>query len=74
MSAGARSAADAVGEEVVAGMARLAGFSIPPDRLAAVTERLRDLYVLAADLDGLDLDGVAPATEYDPAWPEEATA
>jgi hypothetical protein len=69
-----RRAYDSMSEEAVIGLARLAGWSIPADRLAAVTERLADLYRLAADLDGLDLDGVEPATAYDPSWPEEATA
>jgi Asp-tRNA(Asn)/Glu-tRNA(Gln) amidotransferase C subunit len=63
-----------VTEEVVAELARMAGFAVSPERLPGVTERLRDLYQLAADLDGLDLDGVEPATDYDPTWPEEATA
>ncbi len=69
-----RGGGHAVTEEVVAELARLAGFAVPPERLPGVTERLRDLYHLAADLDALELDGVEPATDYDPTWLEEATA
>lgn len=69
-----RPAYECIPEEAVQGLARLAGWSIPADRLAAVTERLADLYRLAADLDGLDLNGVEPAAGYDPSWPQEATA
>ncbi len=64
----------AITEDVVGSLARQAGFAVPPESLPAVTERLRDLYTLAADLGGLDLDGIEPATMYDPSWPEEATA
>jgi Asp-tRNA(Asn)/Glu-tRNA(Gln) amidotransferase C subunit len=74
MNADGGDAGNAITEEVVERLLRLAGFAVTPERLPAVTERLRDLYVLAADLDGLDLDGVAPATDYDPSWPEEAMA
>ncbi|HEY7036432.1 MAG TPA: hypothetical protein VH482_34200 [Thermomicrobiales bacterium] len=66
-----RGAYDGISGDAVIGLARLAGWTIPEDRLAAVTERLADLYRLAADLDGLDLAGVEPATGYDPRWPEE---
>jgi Asp-tRNA(Asn)/Glu-tRNA(Gln) amidotransferase C subunit len=59
-----------IAEETVAQLARMVEFDIAPDRLATVTDRLRDLYRLAADLDGLDLTGVAPATVYDPTWTE----
>jgi hypothetical protein len=71
---GERRAYESISEEAMIGLARLAGWTIPADRLTAVTERLTDLYRLAADLDGLDLGGVEPAAAYDPNWPEEATA
>jgi Asp-tRNA(Asn)/Glu-tRNA(Gln) amidotransferase C subunit len=61
-------------DETVADLARVAGFSVPPERLAGVTERLRDLYRLAADLESLDLTGVEPASSFDPDWSEEATS
>ena len=73
MDVGVGEGGDAITEEVVASFARLAGFAVPPERLSGVTERLRDPYALAADLDGLDLEGVEPASAYDPTWPEEAT-
>jgi hypothetical protein len=71
---GERRAYDSISDEAMIGLAQLAGWTIPADRVAAVTERLADLYRLAADLDGLDLKGVEPAAAYDPRWPEEATA
>lgn len=61
-----------IAEETVAHLARIAGFEIAPDRLALVTDRLRDLYRLAADLNGLDLSGVGPAANYDPSWDRPA--
>jgi Asp-tRNA(Asn)/Glu-tRNA(Gln) amidotransferase C subunit len=64
----------AITEEIVAEMARLNRFVVAPERLPGVTERLRDLYQLAADLDGLDLEGVEPATDYDPDWSAESPA
>lgn len=63
-----------IAEETVAQLARMTGFDIAPERLPTVTDRLRDLYRLAADLDGLDLTGVAPATVYDPVWNEDEGA
>jgi hypothetical protein len=65
---------DSISEDAVSGLARLAGWTIPADRVAAVTEQLAVLYRLAADLDGLDLAEVEPATGYDPSWPEEESA
>jgi Asp-tRNA(Asn)/Glu-tRNA(Gln) amidotransferase C subunit len=59
-----------IAEETVAQLARMAGFNIAPERLATVTDRLRDLYRLAADLDGVDLEGVASSAVYEPAWSE----
>jgi hypothetical protein len=65
---------ESISDEAVIELARLAGWSIPADRVAAVTERLADLYRLSADLERLDLDGIPPASAYDPSWPEETTA
>ena len=62
----------AITEESVATLARIAGLTIAPGALPAIASRLADLYTLAADLDGLDLDGVEPSAQYDPRWPEEA--
>ena len=67
---GERRANKNISEEAVIGLARLAGWEIPAVA-AAVTERLADLYRLADDLDGLDMDGVEPASSYDPSWPQE---
>ena len=64
----------AITEEAVATLARIAGLRIPAGDLSAVAARLAELYVLAADLDGIDLEGVEPSVRYDPRWPEEATA
>jgi hypothetical protein len=64
----------AITSGTVAVMARLAGLDIPSDRLPAIAVRLRELFELAAEIDGLDLDGIEPAMGFDPRWPEEAMA
>lgn len=60
-------------EAEVATLARVAGLSIPPERLLLVTERLRDMYELAAVIDEVDLEGVEMHSRFDPSWPAEAT-
>ncbi len=74
MSERAEEGGRALSEEVVASLVRQAGFAVPSERLPGVTERLQDLYALAAHLDGMDLEAIEPASTYDPTWPEEATA
>lgn len=63
---------ETIDEATIAGLARQAGLDIPADRLALTAARLSEMYELAHDLDGLDLDGVAPAMSYDPRWSEES--
>jgi Asp-tRNA(Asn)/Glu-tRNA(Gln) amidotransferase C subunit len=60
----------AITEELVASLGEVAGLRFPVDRLPAITQRLRDLHVMAAELDELDLMGVDPAVRFDPAWPD----
>jgi Asp-tRNA(Asn)/Glu-tRNA(Gln) amidotransferase C subunit len=47
--------------DVTAGLAEAAGFSLPPERLAAVTEALEEVLALAETLKELPLEGVEPA-------------
>jgi len=55
-------------EELVTQLTEIAGYRVAPERVGIVTDRLQDLYELAAQLDGLDLTGYDPAIDYDPTW------
>jgi Asp-tRNA(Asn)/Glu-tRNA(Gln) amidotransferase C subunit len=46
--------------DVTAGLAEAAEFSLPPERLAVVTEALEEVLTLASTLEELPLDGVEP--------------
>ena len=59
-------------DESVRLLADLLGVRVDPERIPAITAHLADLLAVAAVLDDLDLNGVAPAAVYDPRWPEEA--
>jgi hypothetical protein len=48
--------------------ARIFGVEIPPED-EALERSVDDLIAFLADIDTLDLQGVAPATIYDPTWP-----
>lgn len=61
-------AAAAINEELVASLGAVAGLRFPAERLAAITRRLRELHVMAVELDELDLNGVEPAVLFDPTW------
>lgn len=50
------------------GYARIFGIEILPDE-EALEASVDDLIGFLADIDTLDLEGVAPASIYDPAWP-----
>jgi hypothetical protein len=64
----------AIDESLVEKLGIIQGLNFPAERLPAITQRLRDLHALAADLDELDLDEVAPASTFDPSWDEDARA
>ncbi|MER3439645.1 MAG: hypothetical protein C4346_19775 [Chloroflexota bacterium] len=53
-------------------LARIARIDLPEDRIALVAERLSELVGMAAVLDELPLDGVAPAMTFDPEWQKES--
>jgi Asp-tRNA(Asn)/Glu-tRNA(Gln) amidotransferase C subunit len=67
--AGGADLAKSSSEEEVAVLARAAGLTIPPQRLAVVAERLRDMYELAAVIEEHDLDGIEIGSRFDPSWP-----
>lgn len=48
--------------------ARIFGVEILPDE-ETLEASVDDLILFLADIDTLDLDGVTPASIYDPAWP-----
>ena len=53
-------------------LGRIARIDLPEDRIALIAERLSELVAMAAELDGLPLDGVAPAVSFNPEWQEES--
>lgn len=59
----------AITEELVASLGEISGLHFPPERLPAITARLRDLHILAEALDDIDHIEAAPANRYDPTWP-----
>ncbi len=63
-------AAVEITEELVARLGRLEGLSFPEERLPAIAARLQELYALATVLESIDDTGVAPASRFDPSWPE----
>jgi hypothetical protein len=62
----------AIDEELVAKLGEIAGLNYPPERLPAITARLRELHTLAAALDSIDQIEAAPAIRFDPTWQESA--
>ena len=62
----------AIDEELVATLGEIAGLNFPPERLPAITARLRELHTLAAALDSIDQIEAAPANRFDPSWQEPA--
>ena len=50
------------------GYARIFGIEILPDE-EALEASVDDLIGFLTDIDTLDLEGVAPASNYDPVWP-----
>jgi hypothetical protein len=64
----------AITEDLVARLGQIAGLDFPPERLPAITERLRELHVLAAALDAIDDDDTPPANSFDPSWTEGAVS
>ncbi len=61
--------AAAISEDLVAHLGELAGLHLAPERLPLIAQRLRDLHIVAAELDSLDLERVDPAIRFDPSWP-----
>jgi Asp-tRNA(Asn)/Glu-tRNA(Gln) amidotransferase C subunit len=60
--------------ELVANLGRIVGLSFPDERPPAIAQRLRDMLVMAAELDDVDLDGAEPANRFDPDWLEGESA
>ncbi len=48
--------------------ARIFGVEIQPEE-QSLERSVQELIEFLADIDALDLEGVAPASIYDPAWP-----
>lgn len=58
-------------DEDVRALAAAAGLDIPAARLPDLAARVRELGVMTADFDALDLNDVAPETAFDPGWEQE---
>ncbi len=63
-------AAAEITEELVASLGGIANLNFPVERLPVIAQRLREMHILAGDLENLDLDDSEPAIRFDPAWPE----
>jgi Asp-tRNA(Asn)/Glu-tRNA(Gln) amidotransferase C subunit len=61
---------DQITDELVAQLGIIAGLHFPAERLPAISQRLRDMHTVAADLDSVELGNVEPAIRFDPSWPE----
>ena len=57
-------------EETVRVLADLAGLRLEPDRMPVVAAHLADLLAFAAEVRGVDVDGLDPEVAFDPSWPE----
>jgi Asp-tRNA(Asn)/Glu-tRNA(Gln) amidotransferase C subunit len=57
-----------VDEAVIEQLARMAGISIPPDRVPGATERLNEMLAFLRQLDDLEIGEEPPAAVFDPSW------
>ena len=58
----------AITDDVVAALGPSVGLSYAPDRLAAIAQRLREMHMMAMELDPLDVAGDEPAPRFDASW------
>jgi hypothetical protein len=63
---------EAITEELVTSLGVITGLNFPPERVPAITARLRELHVLAAPVDLIELGDAALPNRFDPTWPEAA--
>lgn len=54
--------------EAVTLLARLSGFTVPPEDVEPLTEALRNQLASIEQLEELDLTDVNPSLEFDPRW------
>ena len=73
MSEEIRSKAD-VTPETVAAHAASAGLDLAPDRIEEIAQRLRELFDLAAPLEGSEDEEFEVTQPFDPRWTKEANA
>lgn len=57
-------------EETVSAWARMLEVRLPDDRVAAVTTQLEGQLAQHGGLEAEDLEGVEPATVFEPEWAE----
>jgi len=65
---------DDVTPERVLALADRDKIDIPPDRIDNSAERLRELFDLAAPLQGAAVDDFEPTKPFDPRWTDEVGA
>ena len=53
-------------------LARAAGIAIPPERRAAVAERLNEMHAMAAEFESLPYFDFSPAGTFNVEWPVDA--
>jgi hypothetical protein len=55
-------------DEIVAALARLVGVPLPPERVRAAAAALEAQIAAGGGSTAAELDGVEPATVFDPRW------
>jgi hypothetical protein len=61
---------EAITEDLVTKLGVITGLNFPPERVPAITARLRELHMLAAPIDLIELGDSALPNRFDASWPE----
>ena len=55
-------------DKLVATLGAIAGLNFPAERLPLIAQRLRELHIVASDLDAVALGATEPSIRFDPTW------